>query len=219
MESVSLLPRYCQRLYERELVSSTGGNVSVRSDRGSILISPTGRALVDLLPGDFVEVSLAGEVVAGGRPSKELPFHLAAYRARPDVEAVIHGHCAYAVAASTLLPPDPVDSLPAYTAGYVMRVGRLPLLPYLPAGSVELSRAVAEVLTPSTRAVLLQNHGFISVGPDLETAFNTADELLDALKVFVLSGGRARPLPESAREELLARVAAAPSPSRVRSSL
>lgn len=219
MESASMLPRYCERLYERELVSSTGGNVSIRSDRGSILISPTGRALVDLLRDEFVEVTIAGEVLTGGRPSKELPFHLAAYRARPDVMAVIHGHSAYAVAASTLLSPDPIDSLPTYTAGYVIRVGRLPLLPYLPAGSVELSLAVAEVLTPTTKAVLLQNHGFISVGPDLETAFNTADELVDAMKVFVLSGGRARPLPESAREELLARVAAAPSSSRVRSSL
>jgi ribulose-5-phosphate 4-epimerase/fuculose-1-phosphate aldolase len=208
MESVSLLPSYCRRLYERELVSSTGGNLSIRTDRGSILISPTGRALVDLLPDDFVEVTL-GEVVAGSRPSKELPFHLAIYQARPDVHAVIHGHCAYAVAASTLLPADPIDSLPAYYAGYVMRVGRLPLLPYLAAGSVELSRAVAEVLTPSTKAVLLQNHGFISVGPELETAFNTADELLDAAKVFVLSGGRARPLPEAARQTLLGRAAAA----------
>ena len=209
MESASLLPRYCRRLYERELVSSTGGNVSIRTDSGSILISPTGRALVDLEPDGFVEVTLAGEVVTGSRPSKELPFHLAIYQARPDVTAVIHGHCAYAVAASTLLPADPIDSLPAYSAGYVMRVGKLPLLPYLPAGSVELSRAVAGVLSPSTKAVLLQNHGFISIGPDLETAFNTADELLDAAKVFVLSGGRAKPLPEAARQTLLAGVAAA----------
>jgi ribulose-5-phosphate 4-epimerase/fuculose-1-phosphate aldolase len=209
MESASLLPRYCRRLYERELVSSTGGNVSIRTDRGSVLISPTGRALVDLEPDDFVEVTLAGEVVTGSRPSKELPFHLAIYQTRPDVTAVIHGHGAYAVAASTLLPADPIDSLPAYSAGYVMRVGKLPLLPYLPAGSVELSRAVAGVLSPSTKAVLLQNHGFISIGQDLETAFNTADELLDAAKVFVLSGGRAKPLPEAARQTLLAGVTAA----------
>lgn len=217
MDSAAALPRYCERLYERELVSSTGGNISIRTDRASILISPTGRALVGLQPDEYVEVSLAGDLVAGSRPSKELPFHLAAYRARPDITTVIHGHCAYAVAASTLLRPDPIDSLPAYTAGYVMRVGKLPLLPYLPAGSVELSLAVAEVLTPTTKAVLLQNHGFISIGPDLETAFNTAEELLDAVKVFVLSAGRAQPLPESARDELLAKVVP-PLSSRVLSS-
>jgi ribulose-5-phosphate 4-epimerase/fuculose-1-phosphate aldolase len=206
MNSVNLLPKFCRRLYERELVSSTGGNLSVRTDSGTVLISPTGKALVDLEVDDFIEVTVDGRISRGGRPSKELPFHLAAYRTRPDVTAVIHGHCAYAVAASTLLPVGRDDSLPAYSAGYVLRVGKLPLLPYLPAGSIELSEAVASVLSPTTKAMLLQNHGFITVGPDLETSFNTADELLDALKVFVLSAGRARPLPDEARDALLRRV-------------
>ena len=199
------LPKYCGRLYDRGLVSSTGGNVSVRTGPTSILISPTGKALVDLTSEDFVEVTLDGEVAGRGRPSKELPFHLTAYRRRPDVHAVIHGHCAYAVAASTLLPVNPEDSLPAYTAGYVFRVGKLPLLPYLPAGSIELSEAVGAVLTPTRKAILLQNHGFISVGPDLATAFETADELLDALTVFVVSSGRARPLPDDALRALFVR--------------
>ena len=165
MDVVRDLPKYCSRLYDRGLVSSTGGNVSVRIGPSAILISPTGKALVDLTSDDFVEVTLDGAVTGTGRPSKELPFHLAAYR-RPDVNAVIHGHCAYAVAASTMLPVNPEDSLPAYTAGYVFRVGRLPLLPYLPAGSHELSEAVGAVLTPIIKAILLQNHGFISIGPD-----------------------------------------------------
>ena len=208
MDVVRDLPKYCSRLYDRGLVSSTGGNLSVRIGPSAILISPTGKALVDLTSDDFVEVTLDGAVTGTGRPSKELPFHLAAYR-RPDVNAVIHGHSAYAVAASTMLPVNPEDSLPAYTAGYVFRVGRLPLLPYLPAGSHELSEAVGAVLTPMLKAILLQNHGFISIGPDLATAFETADELLDALTVFVLSAGRARPLPSDAHRALMARVAGA----------
>jgi ribulose-5-phosphate 4-epimerase/fuculose-1-phosphate aldolase len=203
MASAADLVKCCRRLYEKELVSSTGGNVSIRTADNRVLISPTGRALVDLKANDFVEVTLDGATIGDGRPSKELPFHLACYEVRPDVRAVIHGHCAYAVAASTMLDPDPIDSLPAYTAGYLMRVGRLPLLPYLPAGSVVLSQAVAAAIGAPAKAVLLQNHGLIAVGPDLDTAFNTADELLDAVKVFVLSGGRARPLPATVCEALL----------------
>ncbi|MCW2953838.1 MAG: aldolase [Conexibacter sp.] len=198
------LSDFCRRLYERDMVSSTGGNVSARSASGAILISPTGRSLANLEPREFVAVDAAG-AWSGGTPSKELPLHAAVYANRPDVGAVIHGHSAVAIAVAGLLEPSEDDAFPAYTAGYVMRVGRLPMLGYYPSGSQELADGVERTVGSGGRAVLLQNHGFVTAGPTLEVAHNTAEELIDALKVFVFSSGRAPALPRFAREALAAR--------------
>jgi ribulose-5-phosphate 4-epimerase/fuculose-1-phosphate aldolase len=197
------LAAYCRRLYERDMVTSTGGNVSARVDGDAVLISPTGRSLSDLAPDEFVRVQAGGEP-SGGRPSKELGLHRAVYDAQPGVNAVIHGHSAVAIAVAGQLTPDDVDGFPAYTAGYIMRVGQLPVLPYLPSGSEALAERVGAAFGPHGRAVLLQHHGFVTAGPTLEAALNTAEELIDALKVFVFSHGRAPELPADARAGLIA---------------
>jgi 3-dehydro-4-phosphotetronate decarboxylase len=191
----------CRRLYERDMVTSTGGNVSVRAQDGTILISPTGRSLADLAPEEFVAVSPDG-AISGGRPSKELGFHRAVLERQPGSGAVIHGHSAVAIAVAGQIEPHEVDGFPAYTAGYVMRVGRLPVLPYHPSGSQSLADAIAGAMGTDGRAVLLQNHGFVTAGTTLEAAFNTAEELIDALKIYLFSNGRAPALPTAAREAL-----------------
>jgi ribulose-5-phosphate 4-epimerase/fuculose-1-phosphate aldolase len=192
----------CRRLYEREMVSSTGGNIST-IHAGELLITPTGSALGRLAPRDLVVIERGG-APRGGVPSKELPLHTAVYEARPDVGAVVHGHCAFAIAVAGLLEPDEVDAFPAYTAGYVARVGRLPLLAYLPSGSVELGVGVARALGADGRAVLLRNHGFVTVASTLASALDVAEELLDALKVFIYSNGRAPALDDAQRSDVLA---------------
>ena len=194
MNDCERLSRLCGEMYDRGFVSSTGGNASIRLSASSFLITPTGRSLAHLSTDELVEVDSEGEETSAGIPSKEAPFHHAIYKVRPDINCVIHGHSPYAVAVSTLLDNDPVNALPVYTAGYLARVGRLPLIPYYPSGSLELAEAVAGVIDGDTKAVLLQNHGFIAVGADAESTFNTADELLEALKVFVITEGRAKPL-------------------------
>jgi ribulose-5-phosphate 4-epimerase/fuculose-1-phosphate aldolase len=198
--------KYCKLMYQRDMVSSTGGNVSVRVGK-VVAISPTGSVLAELTGEDLVRVDMeTGERIASdGLPSKELPFHLGIYRQRPDVSAVIHGHSPYAVVASTMLEPNAIDAFPAYSAGYLARVTRLPLLAYHDSGSLELADAVAGVFAGGAKAVLLQNHGFIAVGTDLRSAFVTADELLDALKAFVLSDGKATPVSQEVRERLRAK--------------
>jgi ribulose-5-phosphate 4-epimerase/fuculose-1-phosphate aldolase len=203
------LAKLSAAVYARGMASSTGGNVSLRAGK-NFVITPTGRSLARLGVDEIVEVDARGQVVSGGRPSKEIPFHLGIYAVRSDVNCVIHGHSAHAVAASTLLEPDPVNAFPVYTAGYVARVGRLPLIPYFNSGSVELAGALSELALGDTKAVLMANHGFVAMGPDPEATFNTVDELLDALQVFVLTQGRARPL-HAAAEWPVGR----PGPTRV----
>jgi ribulose-5-phosphate 4-epimerase/fuculose-1-phosphate aldolase len=197
MNQLQELARTCASMYRRGLVSSTGGNASVRLG-DSVFVTRTGTSLEATVAEDLVEVELDGTVLGGGQPSKEIPFHLAVYQARPDVGCVLHGHSPFAVAASTFLKPDDLNAFPVYSAGYMSRVGRLPLLPYLPSGSPELADGVGRVFAGDTKAVLLQNHGFIAAGADPATSFNTADELLDALQVWVLTRGEATPLHSAA---------------------
>jgi ribulose-5-phosphate 4-epimerase/fuculose-1-phosphate aldolase len=194
------------------MVSSTGGNVSVRIPEG-LIITPTGRSLAALRPEDLVQVGASGPV-DGGRPSKELPFHAGIYERRPDVGAVVHGHSAVAIAVAGMLEPDDADVLPAYTAGYVMRVGCLPLLPYHDSGSEALASGIVRALGAEGRAVLLRNHGFVTVGGGLQAALDSAEELMDALRVFLLSGGRAPALPDDARDALLAKARAGTTPTQ-----
>lgn len=203
--SLAEITKYGRRAYERELASSTGGNISART--GSIvLVTATGASLGDLDSDTVIPVTLDGRPVADGRPSKELPAHLRIYQQCLGVRAIIHGHSAYAVAASTLLEVGD-DALSAYSAGYLIRVRTLPLLPYLESGSDALADGVANAIAQSGHAVLLRNHGFFAVGASMAEAFNTADELLDALKVYMISGGRAAPLPDEARARILAKFA------------
>jgi ribulose-5-phosphate 4-epimerase/fuculose-1-phosphate aldolase len=203
----------CRRLDSRQMVSSTGGNVSARTPQG-LLITPTGSSLAELSPGEIVAVGPAGPL-DGGRPSKELPFHAGIYERRPDVGAVVHGHSAVAIAVAGMLEPDDDDAFPVYTAGYVMRVGRLPLLPYYGSGSSELADGIGRVLGDDGRAALLRNHGFVTAGSSLQKALDTAEELMDALRVFLFTEGRSPGLPGDALQALLARRAAdATAPAR-----
>lgn len=192
------LIKYGRRLFDRGLVSSTGGNISCRAG-DTVLISATGACLADLDAGSLVRVSLQGEPVGTGRPSKELPVHLRIYQVNPDVGGIVHGHSAFAIAASTLLSVDEEDALPAYTTGYLLRVGRLPLLPFFESGSSGLAEHVAEAISRSHHAVLLRNHGFFAVGRDIAQAFHTADELQDALRVYIFSGGELSPFRPTSR--------------------
>ena len=88
-------------------------------------------------------IDLEGRHLDGAKPSKEAFLHAAVYRARPDAGAVVHLHSTHAVAVSCLADVDPDDVLPPLTAYYVMRVGRLPLLPYHAPGDASLE-ALAE---------------------------------------------------------------------------
>ncbi len=85
------LVHYGKLLYEKGLVSGLAGNISLRMEGGRMLITPSGVCKGMLEAEKLVEIDIAtGEVAAGGRPSIETPFHLAFYRGRPDVGAVVH---------------------------------------------------------------------------------------------------------------------------------
>ncbi|TYB56598.1 aldolase [Nonomuraea sp. PA05] len=178
-------------LFDRRLTHGRTGNLSARTGDG-FLITPTGGSLRSI--GELSLVSLAGEHLDGPKPSKEAFLHAALYRARPHAGAVAHLHSTYAVAVSCHDGLNPGDVLPPLTAYYVMRVGRLPLLPYHAPGDPALG-PIAERAARDAHALLLANHGPIVAGPDLAAAADAIEELEETARLWLLLRDRpVRPL-------------------------
>jgi len=183
----------CKHLYQRGLVSGSGGNISVRlGDR--VLITPTGISFGVLTPKEISVLDLQGNPSGGEPPSMETPMHLRVLEARPDISVVCHCHGPFSVAASTLLSPG-ADSIPPLTPGFVYHAYPLPLLSFQLPGSSKLADSVACALTKKhTRAVLLQNHGIVSMGRNLREAINIAEEIEEAAQIFLLAKGKGKVL-------------------------
>ena len=175
---------YGASLFRRGLTFGSSGNISVRLDDGW-LMTPTGVALDRLDPGRLAKLDDAGRHVAGDKPTKETFLHLAMYRSNSDAGAVVHLHSTYSVAVSCLRDVDPADVLPPLTAYYVMRVGRLPLVPYFAPGDPALGDAVSEYAAKHN-AVLLANHGPVVAGTSLDHAGNAIEELEETAKLHLL---------------------------------
>jgi len=175
-------------LFSRGLTAGSSGNLSVRVDDG-FLVTPTNSCLGELEPARIAQLGFDGRLMCGAAPSKEWFFHRACYEARESIGAIVHLHSTHAAAVSCLANLDHTDCLPPLTAYKVMRVGRLPLIPYFRPGDPSLGPAVAQLIRGHS-AVLLANHGPVVVGRSLEAARDAAEELEESAKLFFLLEGR-----------------------------
>jgi ribulose-5-phosphate 4-epimerase/fuculose-1-phosphate aldolase len=180
-EQICLLGR---SLFDRGLTAGSSGNLSARLEDG-FLITPTNACLGRLDPARISKVDFHGRVISGDKPSKEAFLHLAMFEERPAAGAVVHLHSTHAVAVSVIDGLDPEWPIPPITAYYVMKVGRLMLLPYYPPGDLALAGAVREV-AGRHHAVLLANHGPVVAGADLETAVYAVEELEETAKLYLM---------------------------------
>jgi ribulose-5-phosphate 4-epimerase/fuculose-1-phosphate aldolase len=143
-----------------------------------------------------------GAHLGGPEPTKETVLHLACYRARRGVGAVVHLHSRSAVAVSCLAGLDPRSALPPLTPYFVMRVGRLPVVPYHRPGDSRLGPAVERVARGAA-CLLLANHGPVVTGADLAAAAAAAEELEETAALhLLLSGHPTQPLDRSQTTEL-----------------
>jgi 3-dehydro-4-phosphotetronate decarboxylase len=180
-EEIALLGR---SMFERGLTFGSSGNISVRLDDGW-LMTPTNVSLGRLDPARISRLDSAGELVSGDPPTKESLLHIAMYEKRPSAGAVIHLHSTHSVAVSCMADVDPEDVLPPITAYYVMRVGRLPLIPFFPPGDQGLADAVRRLAERHT-AVLLANHGPVVAGTSLDAAANATEELEETARLYLM---------------------------------
>ncbi len=175
-------------MFERRLTFGSSGNISVRTGDGW-LMSPTNVSLGALDPAKLSKLDSSGKHVGGDAPTKESFLHLAMYRERSSAGAVVHLHSTHSVAVSCLDDIDPEDVLPPITAYYVMRVGKLPLIPYYAPGDPTLGEAVGKVAARHS-AVLLANHGPVVAGSSLSAAVNAIEELEETARLYLLLHGR-----------------------------
>lgn len=178
------IAEFGKSLFDRGLSAGSSGNISVRLDDGW-LVTPTNSCLGRLDPARISKIDGAGKLLSGDKPSKEGFLHLAMYGERPRSNAVVHLHSTHAVAVSILARDHAEDPIPPITAYYVMKIGKLILLPYYPPGDVSLANAVKQVASRH-HAVLLANHGPVVAGNDLESAVYATEELEETAKLYLL---------------------------------
>ena len=180
-------------IFARGLTPGRTGNLSCRIG-DEIVVTPTGASLGSLDAGRLAIIDLEGRPVRGDRPTKEAAMHAALYRSRPAARSVVHLHSTHAVAVSCLADLDEHSALPPLTAYFAMRVGRLPLVPYVPPGDPSLGAAV-EATARDHHAMLLANHGSVVAGDDLLSAADAAEEIEETARLFLLLHDRpTRPL-------------------------
>jgi 3-dehydro-4-phosphotetronate decarboxylase len=174
-----------QSLFERGLTSGSTGNISVRLSDGGWLMTPTNASMGALDPVRLSLFDASGRLLSGDPPTKEAFLHFSMYGERRDAGAVVHLHSSHATAVSILQDVDPADVLPPLTAYYVMRVGRLPLVPYFAPGDMALAEAVRS-LAGKHHAMLLANHGPVVAGTTLANAQYASEELEETAKLFLM---------------------------------
>ncbi|HVH76467.1 MAG TPA: 3-oxo-tetronate 4-phosphate decarboxylase [Stellaceae bacterium] len=174
-------------IFARGLTAGSSGNISLRSGEGW-LMTPTGSSLGRLDPARLSRLGPDGRLVSGDPPTKESFLHRVMYEEREGTGAVVHLHSTHSVAVSCLAEIDPADVLPPITAYYVMRVGRLPLVPYFRPGDLALAEAVRDV-AGKHHAVLLANHGPVVAGASLAAAVDAIEELEETAKLYLLLRG------------------------------
>lgn len=170
------ISKYSKRAYDRGLIRGTGGNLSIRiPGNETVLVTPTDVSLGDVKPEENILVNLDGEVIespSGLNPSKETSFHLRAYRIRPDVQALVHLHPPYATAYA-----DEGKPLPMATVSARAKLQQVPNVGCAPPGSAELCDLVSKSIEsfPEARAFLMKDHGILTLGEDLRTAYYLAE--------------------------------------------
>jgi L-fuculose-phosphate aldolase len=177
--------RVGHRMAQSRLVVGSWGNIStlVKKDK-LVIITPSAVNCDNLHAHALITVDLEGNVVEGNlKPSTELKLHLAVYKSRPDVNAIVHTHSTYgcAMAVSRQALPPILEDMAQLVGGPV------PVAEYAPAGTAELAENCSHALG-KLNAVFLANHGVIGVGRELEEAFQVCQIVERTAKVYILSG-------------------------------
>jgi L-fuculose-phosphate aldolase len=178
--------------YAQGLMPANNGNISARMGEDRLVITPSTLCKGRLELDDLLVIDLEGRVLKSNprkkhRISSETPMHLEAYRQRPDVRAVIHAHPAYATALTVAGIPFPEDVLPELLEG----LGPVPTTDFATPSSEENAAAIREPIR-GHNAVLIRNHGALTVGRDLEEALIHLERVEHVARVIVLAQGLGR---------------------------
>ncbi len=193
----------CHKMWQLGWVAANDGNVSVKLDDGTFLATPTGISKSFITPEKLVRIDGTGAVLEGlpgYKPSSEIKMHLRCYQERSDVGAVVHAHpptaTGYAVAGKSLDEYSMIET--------VIAIGSIPLTPYGTPSTQEVPDAIAPYLAEHD-VMLLQNHGALTVGCDLITAYYRMEtlELFAKISLSAHLLGGAQEIPKHQIDKLL----------------
>jgi L-ribulose-5-phosphate 4-epimerase len=196
-----------QDLTRKGYLMATGGNLSLRiKDADAIAITPSNYDYMKMTPEDVCIVNIAESMLEGRLPpSVETAMHIAIYQVRPDVNAIVHTHQVYASALTLIKAP-----IPALFDEQARFLGRsIDIIPYAPSGTGFLKNVVAKHVKNHNNAFLMQNHGALLFGHDLERAVHNV-EILEkcslAWLLSILSERKVTKIPLAVREIAFARL-------------
>ncbi|MBD0831859.1 class II aldolase/adducin family protein [Aestuariibaculum sediminum] len=167
------ITKIISRIYKRGMTTTSGGNISIIDSQGDIWVTPSAIDKGSLMPSDIVCVKKDGTIIGKHKPSSEFPFHKAIYDMRPDIKSVIHAHPPALVSFSIVrkIPNTNVISQAKHVCGPIGYAK------YELPGSNALGEVIAEEFKKGFKAVIMENHGTVLGGSDLDDAFQRFEAL------------------------------------------
>jgi L-fuculose-phosphate aldolase len=195
------LVEVCHKVYEKGFVAAYDGNISARSENNTIIITRSGICKGNVTVNDIIEIDLNGKIIScKGKISTEHKIHLYAYQKRNEVNAVVHCHPVYATTFALLGEGLEKHYLPEV----LLTIGKVPLCKYATPSTEKVPLSLEPYINYSW-AVLLQNHGAVTLGKNLDDAYSKMEKLEHAAKIILLARliGKPRELSKKNINELL----------------
>lgn len=171
----------CLESLHEGLFTGTSGNLSVSLGDGTMLITPTSVRYTVMRPVDIVRCDLDGHVLEGElRPSSEWRMHAEVYRACPQLGALFHTHSPYATAFAVVHRPIP----PVLIETQIFLGGEVACAAYAPPGTCAVGENAVPCLRDGRGGCLLNNHGVLAVGKDLNEARTRAQYIEDSARIY-----------------------------------
>jgi len=202
-EVKKLIVEIGQRIWQRGYVAANDGNISVRLNDNELLTSPTGVSKGFMTTEMIIKVDNEGKVISGNskfRPSSEVKMHLEVYKERPDIKSVVHAHPPYCTSFAVAGIPLNKCVLPEA----IIIIGSVPTAKYGLPSTMEIPDSIRPFIK-SSDAILLENHGALTLGSDLTNAYYKMETLEHTAQIVwnAIQLGNVNVLPEGERDRLM----------------
>lgn len=183
MSLKSELIEACHKVYDKGFVAAYDGNLSVRKNKNTFLITPSGICKGELTEKDLLEIDINGNLVKGkGKVSTESKLHLLAYKKRPDIKSVIHCHPVHATAFATAGK----DLTQPVFPEVLLTLGPVPLCKYATPSSEDLANSILPYIQ-NCWALLLANHGAVTFGKSIKEAYYRMEKLEHTAHTLIMT--------------------------------
>lgn len=175
--------KVCQLVYQNKFVAAYDGNISARTENNSVIITRSGICKGDVTISDLVEIDFNGNKISGkGKISTENKLHLFIYKRRKDAIAVVHCHPVFATALGLVEN----KYLENYFPEVLLTLGKIPICEYATPSTEEITNSIADFVE-SSNALILKNHGAVTIGNSLMDAYYKMEKLEHAAKTILLA--------------------------------